>query len=168
MKLFNYCPSCNSKSISYDGIKKSYCKDCSFIFFHNIAAAVAAIMEYQEEIIFIKRNKEPGKGMLDLPGGFVDPNETVEQAIRREIKEELNIDIETFRYLGSSPNVYEYKNVRYNTCDLFFQCRIETYPEKFDEREIEKLVLIKPEALIIEELAFESTRNFLKLFFNKN
>lgn len=164
MKLFNYCPSCGSGGISYDGIKKFFCNDCSFVFFHNIAAAVAAILEYQEKIIFIKRNKAPGKGMLDLPGGFVDPNETAEHAIKREIKEELNIDIEKLRYLGSSPNVYEYKDVRYNTCDLFFQCRIDTYPENIDEREIEELVLIKSEALIIGELAFESTKNFLKLY----
>lgn len=165
MDIFNYCPSCGAKGISYDGIKKYYCSDCSFTFFNNVAAAVAAILEFEGSIIFIKRNKEPGKGKLDLPGGFIDPNETVEEAIKREIQEELEIDVESFRYIGSCPNVYEYKNVEYHTCDMFFHSRIETYPQSYDEKEIEELVLIKPEDIIIEDIAFESMKKFLKLYF---
>ncbi len=162
MKMFDCCPSCGSKSITYDGVKKLFCDECSFTYFHNVAAAVAAILEYEDGIVFIKRNKEPGKGMLDLPGGFVDPNETVENAVKREIKEELNIDIEKFEYLGSSPNIYEYKDIQYYTCDMFFRSRIEKLPEDYDEREIEELILIKPADIIIEEIAFVSTKNFLK------
>lgn len=164
IKIFNYCPSCGSRDIFFDGIKKFNCKACSFIFFHNIAAAVAAILEYDRRIILIRRGKEPCKGKLDLPGGFMDPRESAEEAIRREVKEEIKIDVGTLQYFGSYPNVYEYKGVLYHTCDLFFYSKIDTPPTDFDKTEIEELVLINPSEIPEDKIAFESTKRCLALF----
>ena len=59
----------------------------------------------------MRRAKEPAKGTLDLPGGFVDMYETVEDGMRREIKEETGLDVTEIQYLFSSPNVYvQYTN----------------------------------------------------------
>lgn len=55
-KLFNRCPNCGVLDISFDGMKKLYCQECSFTYFHNAAAAVAAVLEYGEQVVFIKRN----------------------------------------------------------------------------------------------------------------
>ena len=164
MKLFNYCPSCKSEEVSFDAIKKFHCRACSFTFFHNVAAAVAAVLEYGDQIVLIKRNKEPGKGKLDLPGGFVDPDESAEEAVRREVKEELSMNLGEIKYLGSYPNTYDYKGVTYKTCDLFFSTHIHTLPTFFDTREIEELVLIHPSEIIDEQIAFESTKTLLQLF----
>ena len=113
MKTFNYCPSCGAKDVFFDGVKEVSCNDCSLTFFQNIATAVAVIMEYDEKILFTKRAEEPSIGMLDLPGGFVDPKESAEDAIRREIKEELKIKLGTLEYFSSFPNIYKYKDVAY-------------------------------------------------------
>ena len=164
MEKFCYCPSCGSKSISFDGKKKLHCRACSFAYFHNVASAVAAVLEYGEKIILIKRNNEPGKGKFDLPGGFVDPDETAEEATRREIREELNMDLGELTYLGSYPNTYEYKGVTYKTCDLFFSTRIDTLPTVFDKTEIEALVPMKPSDVPNEQIAFESTKRWLRHF----
>lgn len=164
MKAFDYCPSCGSRDIFFDGIKKFSCRACSFTFFHNIAAAVAAILEYDQRIILIKRSKEPCKGKLDLPGGFMDPRETAEEAVRREVKEEIKIDVGTLEYFGSYPNVYEYKGVLYHTCDFFFYSKIDTPPTDFDRAEIEELVLINPSEIPVDKIAFESTKRCLALF----
>jgi ADP-ribose pyrophosphatase YjhB (NUDIX family) len=67
-----------------------------------------------------RRGKEPAKGTLDLPGGFVDMGETVEQGMRREIKEETGLDIEEIQYLFSSPNVYLYSGMGVHTLDMDF------------------------------------------------
>ena len=164
MKAFDYCPSCGSRGIFFDGIKKFSCKACSFIFFHNIAAAVAAILEYDQRIVLIKRGKEPGKGKLDLPGGFMDPRESAEEAVRREVKEEIKIDVGTLEYFGSYPNVYEYKGVLYHTCDFFFYSKIDTPPTDFDRTEIEELILVNPLEISDDKIAFESTRRCLAIF----
>lgn len=167
MNIFSYCPCCKSSDISFDGTKKLSCKACSFTYFHNIASAVAAILEYDGKIILIKRNDEPCKGKLDLPGGFVDPKETAEDAVRREIKEELKINVEQLKYIGSYPNVYEYKDVIYNTVDLFFYSKIDTLPKEVDETEIAELVLVDPLNIPLSEIAFESTKTCLENYTNK-
>ena len=163
-EIFNRCPHCGASEMCFDGIKKLYCRACSFTFFHNAAAAVAAVLEYGEQIVLIKRSKEPGKGKLDLPGGFVDPDEGAEEAVRREVKEELGIDLGALTYLGSYPNTYEYKDVTYKTCDLFFSSRIDALPTVFDKTEIEELVLAQPSEVSIEKIAFESSKIFLSQY----
>ena len=166
MSIFNYCPCCGSKDIFFDGIKKFNCRECSFTFFNNVAVAVAGILEYEDKILFAIRAKDPGKEKHDLPGGFVDPKESAEEALKREIKEELKIDIENPEYLDSFPNIYEYKNVVYHVCDLFFYSRINALPEDFDKREIGELVLINRSEIPIDELAFESSKMCLRSFCN--
>ena len=123
--MFKYCPSCGKADISFAGPKELRCRSCCFTYFHNVAIGVAAILEFDGKIILIKRGREPGKGKLDLPGGFAEPQENAEEAIKREVTEELNLDLKTIKYLGSWPNVYEYEGVVYQTCDLFFYSKID-------------------------------------------
>lgn len=158
IKPFNYCPACGSGDIFFGDMKKIGCRNCSFTYYHNVAAAVAAILEYDKKIVLIERAKDPGKGKLDLPGGFVDPKESAEEAIKREIKEELKIDVRDLRYLWSYPNIYKYEGVTYDTCDLFFYCKIDALPTDFDKTEIEELFLINPLEIPDDRIAFESVK----------
>jgi NADH pyrophosphatase NudC (nudix superfamily) len=162
--MFEFCPACGKTGIVPVGEKKLSCRSCSFTYFHNVAAAVAAILELDGKVLLIRRAKEPGKGRLDLPGGFVDPDETVEQAVRREVREELNIEIGTPVYLGSYPNTYEYKGVVYKTCDLFFHARIDALPTDCDKKEVAELFLMEPAEIPLDELAFPSGRMNLRRF----
>ena len=164
MKTFNYCPSCGEGDILFDGIKQFNCKECSFEYYHNVAIAVAVILDYDHKILLTKRNEEPGKGKLDLPGGFVDPKESAEEAAKREIREELKIETGDMQYFGSFPNVYEYKDVVYNVCDLFFYSRINTLVTDFDRTEIQELIFLNPSEIPIDKLAFESTKMCLSHF----
>jgi NAD+ diphosphatase len=164
MKIFEYCPACGSKEISFDDIKLFKCKVCSFSFFQNVAAAAAAILDYDGKILFVKRGQEPEKGKLDLPGGFLDPKESAEEGLRREIREELHIDLQQLKYIGSAPNVYTYQSVTYHTCDLFFYSQIDALPAILDKTEIEELLLIHPSQIPYGKIAFESTKSGLKLF----
>lgn len=161
IKPFNYCPACGSGDIFFDDVKKIGCRSCSFTYYHNVAAAAAAILEYDKKIVLIERAKDPGKGRLDLPGGFVDPKESAEEAIKREIKEELKIDVTEPKYLGSYPNIYKYEGVIYHTCDLFFYCKIDALPTDFDRTEIEGLILINPLEIPYDRIAFESVKKGL-------
>ena len=161
---FNFCPSCGSRRIAFDGMKEFTCGQCSFTYYQNVAAAAGAILECNGKIVLIRRKQEPGKGMLDLPGGFMDPGETAEEGARREIREELKIDVGPLEYLGSYPNTYEYRNVTYCSCDLLFYGNIGAFPTEFDETEAEELVFMEPFEIRNDELAFESIRRGLQLF----
>lgn len=166
-KIFNHCPNCGTPDISFDGIKELHCKACSFTYFHNVAAAVGAVLEYGKKIVLIKRNKEPKRGKLDLPGGFIDPGESAEEAVRREVKEELSMDLGTLKYLGSYPNIYEYEGVTYKTCDMFFSSTIDTLPTSFDKREIDGWILLDPSGISDEQIAFESIKMWLRHFLRR-
>ncbi len=82
------------------------------MYYANICAATAAfIMNDKNELLVVRRAKEPAKGTLDLPGGFCDMYETVEEGMRREIQEETGLEVDAIEYLFSSPNVYMYSGL---------------------------------------------------------
>ena len=124
---FNMCPMCGSKKIEWRDDKKWFCPDCGFDLYNNIAAAVGIVLyDDFDNVLFEVRAKEPRKGFLCLPGGFVDGGESTEAAIIRECREELGAGLEesSVHYLCSFPNIYEYKNIEYKTCDVFFAAKL--------------------------------------------
>jgi len=101
------------------------CRACGFEFYFNAATAVAAlIVDDQARLLVTTRAKDPARGALDLPGGFVDLGESAEQALAREIREEVGLDLTSAVYLCSEPNTYPYKGVVYKTVDMAFICRV--------------------------------------------
>lgn len=76
----------------------------------NVVAAV--IKDENEKILIIQRNLNKAQGGLwEFPGGKIEPNETRENAIVREIKEELDIDIEVKAYLSEKVFNYPEKDI---------------------------------------------------------
>ncbi len=125
LKAFEFCPRCGSKQFNINGERSRHCTNCNLTYYANASAATAAIIiNKKKEILLTTRALNPAKGMLDLPGGFVDINETAEEALIREIKEELNLDINNPQYLFSLPNQYEFSNIIIHTLDLFFLVKI--------------------------------------------
>ena len=126
LKSFEYCPRCGSKHFNINGERSRHCTNCNLTYYANASASTAAIITNSKgEVLLTTRAFNPAKGMLDLPGGFVDLNETAEEAIIREIKEELNIDIKNPQYLFSLPNEYEFSGITIHTLDLFFLVKID-------------------------------------------
>ena len=123
---FEYCPICGSKQFEINGERSRHCHDCKFTYYANASASTAAIITNSKgEILLTTRAFEPAKGKLDLPGGFVDMNETAEEAIIRELKEELNIDINNPTYLYSLPNEYNFSGITVHTLDMFFKVKVD-------------------------------------------
>ena len=124
--LFTHCPACGSAKFVQNNEKSKRCENCGFVYYINASAAVAAfIVNASGELLVCKRGKEPEKGTYDLPGGFVDGNESAEEAMSREIQEELNAKVVDAKYLYSLPNKYEYCGMTVPTLDMFFECRLE-------------------------------------------
>ena len=95
LKAFEFCPRCGSKQFNISDERSRHCTNCNLTYYANASASTAAIITNSKgEVLLTTRAFNPAKGMLDLPGGFVDMNETAEEAIIRELKEELNINIQ--------------------------------------------------------------------------
>jgi ADP-ribose pyrophosphatase YjhB (NUDIX family) len=72
----------------------------------NPAVGVSAYVIKNGKVLFGVRSSDPGKGKLDVPGGFVEVHESAEQAAIREAKEEFGIDITVQHCLGTYPGIY--------------------------------------------------------------
>lgn len=166
---FKYCPFCGEKdSFLFDGKKKFLCSKCGRTFYVNAAAATAAIIETPMGILFVRRKFEPQKNMLDLPGGFADLNERIEDSISRELCEELSLPKDTaLTFFASFPNHYVYNNLLYTTLDIIFTARIENTSMLEASDDALSIEYIKYEYVRLEEIAFDSIRNALAMYIKK-
>ena len=96
-----------------------------FLSFNSSASCVAFIVNHRNELLVCRRAKEPAKGTLDLPGGFIDMYETGEEGIAREVREERGLLVNHTEYLFSLPNTYLYSDFLVHTLDIFFRCTVE-------------------------------------------
>lgn len=130
LKKFRFCPVCGSARFEVNNFKSKKCRDCGFSYYANPCSATAAfIVNDNDEMLVVRRAKDPARGTLDLPGGFVDMGETVEEGMRREIKEETGLDVTEIHYLFSSPNVYIYSGMGIHTLDMDFLVPVHGDPE---------------------------------------
>ncbi|MDR0444176.1 MAG: NUDIX domain-containing protein [Treponema sp.] len=176
--MFTFCPSCASKKIAFDDINVFRCPDCGFVYYHNTAAATGCLIYVPdtERLVFMVRGNEPGAGKLDLPGGFVDPGEGVLEGLYRELREEIGwtppgADLpQVFTLFASFPNVYPYKGINYNTCDLFFTVSAPGLkPEDLhlEKSEIAAVRFLKPEEINYDDIAFESIKRAVRAFVHR-
>ena len=126
-ETFDYCPRCGADRLEAHGVKAQHCQSCGFTYYHNPSAAVALLVrDRRGRLLVATRGKEPAKGTLDLPGGFVDKGETGEEAAQRELYEEsgLQLPTEQFDYAFSLPNSYLYSDFLVPTLDLFYRVQL--------------------------------------------
>ncbi|MDP1834026.1 MAG: NUDIX hydrolase [Candidatus Moranbacteria bacterium] len=80
------------------------CPECGR--FNNRGTSIDAMIVNDDKILLIKRGANPFKGFWALPGGYVEWDESAEEAVGREVKEELGVIVESSNLIGvySSPN----------------------------------------------------------------
>lgn len=88
----------------------------------------ALIVRYGKALLGKKR-VGPGAGFFDLPGGFVDPEETLEMAVTREVQEEIGCNIIKHEYFFSTVEHYANRQILV----VVFLCEIEGKPQDSDE-----------------------------------
>ena len=164
-KLFSYCPVCGSKEFVLNNEKSMRCEPCGFVLYTNASAATAAFIRNEAgDLLVCRRAKEPAKGTLDLPGGFVDGQETAEKAIAREIKEELGGDVESLNYLFSLPNLYEYSGLTVPTLDMFFSCHLKSIENLKASDDVEGFEFVSLAKLQPELFGLQSIRKAVEMF----
>lgn len=161
--IIHFCPKCGSGTIDFFENKMFSCQECGFTLFINSASAVTAVIRNaKNEVLVTRRNHDPGKAMLDLPGGFVDILESAEDALRREIKEELSLDIVDLKFFRSFPNRYIYNDLLYYTLDLVFFCSTEHHDTIALSEEIYDIKFLPVKEMDPAQFAFESVKNIIK------
>lgn len=166
---FRLCPHCGSDQAGYHQVRDFRCPACGFRYFHNVGTACGLLLFRDpdcREILLVERAIDPHRGKFGLPGGFLDPGETVEAALHRELEEEVGLVRSQYtvpKWLGGWPNTYPFGGVRYATCDLYFTAWLHS-PDTaltLPDGELSSWRWVDTARLPMEALAFESLRNAL-------
>lgn len=165
LNLFRFCPKCGSSQFIVNNEKSKKCQTCGFVYYFNPSSAtVAFILNNKGELLVSERAKEPAKGTLDLPGGFIDMNETAEEGIIREVKEETGLDVEEAIYLFSLPNLYMYSGFEVQTLDMFFLCRVDNTNHLTAMDDVSELYFMPINQIDPEAFGLASIKKGLRLF----
>ena len=104
---FVYCPYCGRllEPRPLANQVRPACSQCGFVHFHNPKVAVIGLLEEAGQLLLVRRGINPGKGLWALPGGYMDSGEMPEEALRRELHEELGVAAEVGELLAIYPMV---------------------------------------------------------------
>lgn len=168
LKVLKYCPKCGSPEFQKSDEKSLKCRNCGFHLFVNSSAAVASLVTNPGgKLMLVKRGIEPHYGKLDLPGGFVDPGETAEQAVIRELKEELGLKVKKLEYMESATNEYIYSGYSVFTLDLAFRVTPESVENLKPMDDILDYKFYAPDEIDFDEVPAPSIQYFINQFFKQ-
>lgn len=167
-QFFHHCPRCGVRQTSLPVSNVFTCDACSFTLYFSSANATSAFIQRDDgKVLFIRRAKEPAKGRLAPPGGFIDVGETAEQGVRREIREEVGLELVDLQFLCSQPNSYFYKDVTYPVLDFFFTARAVAADSARALDDVASFCWLEPEQVSADDIAFPSMRAALAFWVEK-
>ncbi len=168
LEKFKFCPACGSASFVINDERSKQCEYCGFTYYCNASAStVAVIIDDEKRLLVVRRSKEPARGTLDLPGGFVDPGETLEEGCIREVKEELGVDAFVRSFLFSLPNQYNFSNFIVHTTDAFFEVEISSVEELQAGDDAEAYFWLPLDKIKPEEFGLDSIRKGIERILTK-
>jgi len=165
MKSFKFCPQCGSDQLYRNKPFVLDCPKCEFQLFINPVAAVAGLItNCNGSLLLVRRARDPELGKLDLPGGFVDVGESAEDALFREIKEELNLEVTSCNFIKSQSNEYRYNSVTYYPLDLFFECTVKSFDNIILQDEVSAYCFTPIQQLDLNQIGFDSVKSILSWY----
>jgi len=101
-KNSQFCGKCGNTTIHLKEEKAKKCTHCGLLNYPKISPAVIVAITKDDKLL-LATNKRFKSGIYSILAGFVEPGESLEECIHREIKEEVNIEIKNIKYFGSQP-----------------------------------------------------------------
>ena len=161
-----FCPKCGQESLLFEGKSAIKCTQCQFLYYHNAATTADVLIRVGSEVLLAYRAVDPQKGTLDYPGGFVECGERAEEALVREIQEELKltVPIEDLRFVCSVSNQYPYSGLIYHTVDIIFEWVLDEKPQVTAHDDVEKLEWFHRKHIPDHLISFDCMRQCLSIY----
>ena len=97
-----YCGRCGSETALKEEERAKQCPECGFTSFPKISPAIIVLIEKENKVLLARSPHFP-QGRYSIIAGFVEPGESIEQAVVREVMEEVGVNVRNVRYFGSQP-----------------------------------------------------------------
>lgn len=158
----NFCSHCGSSDLAFiipegDHLPRYCCSNCGTIHYTNPNVVVGCLATWEGKILLAKRAIEPRLGFWNLPAGYLENGETVEEGAAREMREETNATVEIVRLHC----VYNLPHV--NQLYMHFYAKL-TSPTFSVTSESSEVALFAPEDIPWDEIAFTSSTFALQRF----
>lgn len=95
-----YCGRCGTPTRDRDGERAKLCPACGHVAYPRISPAMMVLVTRESEVLLARAKRFP-KPMYSALAGFVEPGETIEDCIHREVREEVGIEITGLDYFAS-------------------------------------------------------------------
>ncbi|MCW8090780.1 NAD(+) diphosphatase [Alteromonas sp. ASW11-130] len=102
-RTHRYCGQCGMPTTKVDWEVAIHCHHCSHRVYPRVSPCVIMAIYKDNEILLAKGVRHKESGMFSTLAGFVESGESLEQAVHREVKEEVGVEIENLEYFGSQP-----------------------------------------------------------------
>jgi len=102
LRTHGFCSRCGHATRRHEVHQAMECPACGYLHFPRLAPAVIVLVERGDEMLLARSPRFPG-GMYSTLAGFVEPGESLEEAVHREIREEAGVEVTDLRYFGSQP-----------------------------------------------------------------
>lgn len=104
-RAYRFCSACGSPLRRHETILAKVCEACGSTMFPRISPAVIVLVERQEKILLARASRF-AENLYSVLAGFAEPGETLEDTVRREVREEVGVEVSDIRYFGSQPWPY--------------------------------------------------------------
>jgi NAD+ diphosphatase len=101
-RTHQYCGHCATPTIQPANERAKQCPKCGLVNYPRLSPAVIVLISRGDELLLARAHRFPA-GMYSILAGFVEPGESLEETIVREVREEVGIEIQDIRYFGSQP-----------------------------------------------------------------
>src|SRR5512141_1202907 len=97
-----FCQKCGSpmRLSELDGRSRWQCPVCGYVQYENPVPGVGILIEHDDQLVLVQRDRPPRAGEWALPSGFIEADESVENAAMREALEETGLKIELLELFG--------------------------------------------------------------------
>ncbi len=102
-KTHRFCGRCGQPTVNAPGERAKLCPQCGLLSFPRLSPAVIMLVSRGQDEFLLARNRAFADGFFSVLAGFVEPGESLEEAVAREVHEEVNLDLADIRYFGSQP-----------------------------------------------------------------
>jgi NAD+ diphosphatase len=101
-KNCKFCSRCRAGLISKTDIRAKECPECGRLEFPRLSPAIIVLIEKEDTLLLARSSRFPA-AFFSVLAGFVEPGESLEDAVHREVREEAGINVKNITYFGSQP-----------------------------------------------------------------